>query len=455
MTKEIHGKSLCKGDYVLKGINAERAERFLTYYQRAFNAEIFTVIERSDRPTEFWLEISFYPIQIDDKIIGTACHSRDITERIKSEHLLRKSEVFNLGILDSLSAHIAVIKENGEIITVNESWKKYARENGDSRLKYTCESSNYFKAFDNAMKNGDAEAGKVLVQIKKVLAGQVSDFYYEYPCHYKKQQRWFSMLVRKFENDETLIVISHQDITPRKLVENQLLLNNASLQKTNHELDRFVYSVSHDLRSPLTSMLGLANLIETESNEPDTLLHIGMIRSSISRLDNFIRNILHYSRNNRTDVANEYIAVKDTVYEIIALFNGPKEYEDIAFEVSISEEIPFYSDKYRFATILENLISNAIKYHKKEKDGRFIRIKGKSHKNALELEIEDNGSGIARIYHSKIFDMFFRIGNTINGSGIGLYIVRESIEKLEGTITLTSDGKTGTKFNITLKNSQP
>lgn len=452
LTTKIHGYPLKKGENVLKIAGKELAERFASYYKRALSGEIFSVIEHNTARIEFWSEISFYPIQADDQIIGTACYSRDITERIKSEHLIRKSEIFNRGILDSLSAHIAVINASGEIITVNDSWKRFAGQNGDSGFKSTYEGNNYFKACRKAMENGDMDAANVLQQIEEVIKGTLSDFYYEYPCQSENEELWFSMLVRKFESDETLIVISHQDITTRKLIENQLLLNNESLQKTNNELDRFVYSVSHDLRSPLTSVLGLTSLIETESKEEETLLHIGMIKNSIIRLDNFIRNILSYSRNNRTDVQDEQIPVSETVSEIVTMLSGAKEAEGIHFEVNISEDFPFYSDSQRFITIMENLVSNAIKYHKKEARDRFIKITGAVSENSLELKVADNGIGIAKIHHSKIFDMFYRLTNTSNGSGIGLYIVRESIEKMKGTITIASEEGRGTQFIITLKN---
>ncbi|AWI26743.1 PAS domain S-box protein [Flavobacterium pallidum] len=451
--KKLSGKAVKKGIDVLKNSgNRKQSLRFRKFYERAFSGEQFTTLEHNTHPEEFWSEISFCPIRKGNEIIGAACHSRNITERIKAEHLLRQSDIFNRGILDSLSAHIAVVNASGQIITVNDSWRRFAIENSDSGLKSTSEGKNYFETFRNASENGDMDAANVLKQIKEVIKGTLTDFYYEYPCHSETEERWFSMLVRKFESDETLIVISHQDITNRKLIESQLLLNNESLQKTNNELDRFVYSVSHDLRSPLTSVLGLTGLIEAESKEEDTLLHIGMIKNSITRLDNFIRNILSYSRNNRTEVRSEEIRVSETVNEIVTMLSGAKEADGIRLEIDIVEDFTFYSDSQRFTTILENLISNAIKYHKKEIPDRFIKISGTVDEQTLQLQIEDNGIGIAKIHHAKIFDMFFRLANTGNGSGIGLYIVRESIEKMNGSIAIDSAEGRGTKFTITLKN---
>ncbi|HMI02122.1 MAG TPA: ATP-binding protein [Pedobacter sp.] len=227
------------------------------------------------------------------------------------------------------------------------------------------------------------------------------------------------------------------------------------LTKTNSELDRFVYCVSHDLRSPLTSVLGLVTLIDEESNEPHIIKYAGMIRHSIKRLDRFIGNILNYSRNNRTDIVAEQIPLQETVDEIVAALRNMKEARGINFEVKIDQQHDFYTDMHRFNTIVENLIANAIKYHKLDNSDRNITITGKSDRNNLHLRITDNGIGIVPKYHDKIFEMFFRISGKIAGSGIGLYIVKEIINRLEGSIEVYSEEGKGTSFVIILKNLMP
>lgn len=110
-----------------------------------------------------------------------------------------------------------------------------------------------------------------------------------------------------------------------------------------------------------------------------------MIRNSINRLDGFIKNILNYSRNNRTELEVERIPLQQTVNEIVDSLLHMKEAEGIAFEVNILELKAFYSDKQRFTTLLVNLISNAIKYHKKDVPGRYIKIKGNVEIDHLSL----------------------------------------------------------------------
>ncbi len=244
-----------------------------------------------------------------------------------------------------------------------------------------------------------------------------------------------------------------RDITGRKKVEEQLLNKNKELEKTNSELDRFVYSVSHDLRSPLTSVMGLASLIESEGKEENILGYNKMIQTSVNRLDQFIKNILSYSRNNRIEIDIRKINVKNNINEIIEALCNIKEASGITFELNIDEQQAFFSDEQRFNTIIENIISNAIKYHKHgQSENKFIKVSCKVDVENLHLSIEDNGVGIAPEYHEKIFQMFFRLQGKMAGSGIGLYIVKEIIEKLKGTIKVISKESVGTTFIITLKN---
>src|SRR5680860_560782 len=174
----------------------------------------------------------------------------------------------------------------------------------------------------------------------------------------------------------------------------ELGLSNKELLKINTELDRFVYSVSHDLRSPLTSILGLISFIEEDSREPDTLKQVKMIRASINRLDGFIKNILSYSQNNRTGLETKKIPIKKAINKIVNSVRNLKEAKGISFQVDIDEQKPFYSDWQRFNTILENLISNGVKHHTKEVSGRYLKLTGTSDLDELKLSISDNGIGI-------------------------------------------------------------
>jgi PAS domain S-box-containing protein len=377
---------------------------------------------------------------------------RDASQKKRIEQQLKKSEAFSKNIINSLSAHIAVIDKTGTIVAVNEAWSRFALENGDTTLRRTGINSNYFDACTDASSAGDETAAVVLEGIQEVMNKEKTSFYHEYPCQSDTDNRWFAMLVMPFDGEDDLVVVSHQDISKQKLAEDILTGNNNELQKTNFELDRFVYSVSHDLRSPLTSVLGLLSFIEEDTNEPTTASHAAMIRSSINRLDDYIKNILSYSRNNRMALKIEKINLNENTTEIINSLIHIKEAENITFEVDILEKEAFYSDKQSLTTVIENLISNAIKFQDYQKSNRFIKVSGIADKNSLNLIVSDNGIGIATENFDKIFDMFFRLSGQIAGSGIGLYIVKEIVEKIEGNIQVDSEIGKETTFTMQFKN---
>lgn len=298
-----------------------------------------------------------------------------------------------------------------------------------------------------------------LENMNQLLAGDTNGFRMDKRyIHSDESCIWIKMIVSQishYDKAHPRHLCMIEDITERRRAKQNLIEQNIELVKTNTELDRFVYSVSHDLRSPLTAILGLLSFIEEESQESETLEHAEMIRNSINRLDMFIKNILNYSRNNRAILEVENIPLQKIATETVNSLYNMKEAEGINFEIDIKELQPFYSDRLRFNTVLENLISNAIKYHKNDKSDRYIKITGHSNDENLQLIIADNGTGIEPANHNKIFDMFFRLSGAADGSGIGLYIVKETVEILQGTIQIQSEKGTGTIFTITLKNLKP
>jgi len=402
----------------------------------------------------YWVDTTIIPfLNAKNKPYQYIAIRSDITQKKAIEFQLHKSEEFSRTVLDSLSAHIAVIDSAGNIVAVNNEWELFAANHGGIHLYGHSKDFNYFEVCKKSYHMGDALALEVMVGIKGVINKEIKQYYLEYPCFSKNSERWFAMLAREFYGDEPMVVIAHQDITQRKLAEAELIKKNAELQKTNFELDRFVYSVSHDLRSPLTAVLGLINFIEEETLEADTLTHVRMIRSRIVRLDEFIKNILNYSRNNRMAAQIEPINLYDTIESAIGMLCISGNCEGIDFEIEVEKSTLFYSDKQGITTILENLISNAIKFFSNNQQDVRITIAGHTTSQTTTLIISDNGIGIAPEYQGRVFDMFYRISGDVPGSGLGLYIVKSIVEKLGGTIALQSEKGSGTTFTITLNNN--
>ena len=230
----------------------------------------------------------------------------------------------------------------------------------------------------------------------------------------------------------------------------QLVASNALLIKANGELDRFVYSTSHDLRAPLASVLGLINVINTTQHPTDVKKYLGMMKERIHTLDKFIKDITDYSRNNRLEIVKEKVHVRHLVEEIWEMLKYSPEAENIFMEVDLPPDLFMDTDKSRLKVILSNLISNSIRYHDVSKRDKYIRLRYQKEVGCFYLMVEDNGQGIDPQFHNRIFDMFFRANEASKGSGLGLYIVKETLEKLSGSIQLESTLGEGTTFKVVL-----
>lgn len=246
-----------------------------------------------------------------------------------------------------------------------------------------------------------------------------------------------------------------QDITKEKELQTSIENKNAELQRANAELDRFVYSVSHDLRSPLLSIKGLLALIfDLERLDPGVENYLRMAEKSIHRLDDIIKEILEYSRNARTDVQYIPTNIGIVVEEIYEDLKYSVE-EDFDFRIKHTDNDFILTDRARINTLLRNLIGNAVKYRKKRKDEvSFVEFRIRKENEKVILEVEDNAEGIAEKNKEKIFDMFFRASNTSTGTGLGLYICKQIVDKLSGKLELIHSQETGSLFRVTLQEYQ-
>ncbi len=220
--------------------------------------------------------------------------------------------------------------------------------------------------------------------------------------------------------------------------------------KNNYELDRFVYSASHDLRAPLTSVLGLLYLLRDEVKDQEPQKLVDMMEESILKLDNTIRDIVAYSRNNRTEVQIEPLRISLIINDLL---NGLKYLEsgdvDLSKCVKYEDDFIFLSDKARVSIILTNLISNSIRYRHPARIPEVV-VKVYREEASIIITVADNGIGINEQHLGKVFDMFYRTNDLSAGSGLGLYIVSETVKKLEGKIEVKSKVNEGTVFKIEL-----
>lgn len=263
--------------------------------------------------------------------------------------------------------------------------------------------------------------------------------------------RWFldSGSIKADYHDQPIMVVgSIIDIEERKRAEEEILSKNIQLAKTNEELDRFVYSASHDMRAPLSSLLGLINISE-KTNKPEELQsYLQMMKGRIKTMEGFIKEVTDYSRNTRLDLVLEKTDLEEVFRDVSQNLSDMT--GRVRIEFDFPEKIIMLTDPSRLKVILNNLVSNAHKYHRLDQPDPFISFSAKRNQNRVVIKIVDNGSGIEPDYHHKIFDMFFRASVRSEGSGLGLYIVKETLQKMGGTIWVESIPGEGSVFTFAI-----
>ena len=225
---------------------------------------------------------------------------------------------------------------------------------------------------------------------------------------------------------------------------------NAQLTKTNEELDRFVYSASHDLRAPLSSISGLITVATASEAMNEVKNYLTMMKGRVDVLDKFITDIIHYARNTRMEVVCEKINLYQLVQDTVDGLKFMEGVELIDFHINVEPTAELNTDLTRLRMVLNNVISNAIRYHDKSKEEKYIKIMTKNDKKELSIIIRDNGLGIASEHHEKLFNMFYKASANGSGSGLGLYIAREAMLKLGGVINVNSVEGKGSTFTIHL-----
>lgn len=236
-------------------------------------------------------------------------------------------------------------------------------------------------------------------------------------------------------------------------VSNSLLaVQNEELQKAYNELDKFSYSVTHDMRGPLLSILGAVEAAQHMDDITDIRKMLELMKKSVSNLDDFIQSIHDYYNLNRGELEIQEIDFNEIVTEQTKIFNFTYLVSDVRFKTSIQQKEVFRGDQVSIKLILNNLLSNAFKYQRKENKNKQVDLKILVENGKAVIEVSDNGVGIEEKYIGDIFNMFFRASSEEVGTGFGLYNVKAAVTKLNGKITVESEINQGTTFKVSIQN---
>jgi len=251
-------------------------------------------------------------------------------------------------------------------------------------------------------------------------------------------------------NKPQLWIGSIIDITEGKESAQQIIDQNTLLAKTNTELDQFVYRTSHDLRSPLSSIMGLVEVARKAERHEDVMHFLELINNRAKAQDVLISEIIDYSRNARTDIRRDPVPLRQLVQEIFDLQRFNDGMDAVLLMNNVEAACCVQTDPARMKSILSNLVNNAIKYRDESKPQMFVKVNAQSTQQGLRISVADNGTGIQPEHKDKVFDMFYRATDRSKGSGLGLFIVREMVDKLNGSISLETDYTKGSTFVIDL-----
>ncbi len=369
---------------------------------------------------------------------GASCFQvifRDISERKRTEVRVKRNEILLAQLFQNIPMAVVLLADSGKVEQVNKGFEEMF---GFTLNEMRNQSINDFIIPDQLTHEG-VDLNNLITNhrvisietVRRHRSGKIVNvILYGMPV--------------MLENKTIGIYGVYVDITERKKVEEELKIRNA-------ELDNFVYKVSHDLRAPLSSILGLVNLAKLPGNTDNPMDYIDIIGTKVEHLDHFIGDVLSHSKNLKMEVGVEKVdfsAIIEQTFNDLNYLEGAKGINRL---VKV-DGIDFYSDPWRVAEILRNLISNAIKYRKLDEETTEIGIKINVDHLRAEIVFADNGIGIDEHNLAKVFEMFYRATEQSDGSGIGLYIVKNAVDKLSGQISVASRLMQGTRFSIILPN---
>ena len=361
---------------------------------------------------------------------------------------IEKQKLFYESLLNNIPLDIAIFDDNFRFKFLN----KNAVKNDEIRkwlLNKTLKDYYQFRNLDLSL------ADERQAQFQQAINTKIPLRYQEVYNEFSKNEKVMLRELFPYEDrsGKTYLLAYGVDITELKKGRDNLLAKNKELEKLNEELDSFVYSITHDLRTPVLALLGLIDVldekVESGSGNQDYFV---LMRKSVNRLDDTIREILNYYRNARTEIVNTEI---NLIENVKASFDAVKYFVKykIRLETTIQADCPFYSDKKRILPILNNLISNAVKYSCENDGNAFVKFSAKIDHNSCLFTIEDNGEGISFEQQGLVFKIFHRASNSAPGSGLGLFICSELVKKLGGEISLVSNAHKGISVTVKLPNN--
>jgi len=423
---------------ILRAINIENGEDL---FAKVINGQRFNftyILPKAE--VNAYFEVSLNPVfGQNTEINGISFFMHDISKLKRTEESLKRSQQLMASINTNIKEGIYRSNDNTQIIYVNPAFVEMFGYHSEEEVLNT--------PFSNLYED-PSERDRLVSYIKK------HDKLSNHEVKFKRKDGsifWglITSIRTRDESGQEYYDGAIRNITKIKDTEAKLKNQNLELKKVNRELDRFVYSASHDLRAPLSSILGLIGVTRLEGDQQARDYCLQLMEKSVHKLDSFIKDIINYSRNKRLLIGRDPINFKPLLENIFTDLQYIKKSTRVEKIIEVHNDELFITDERRLKIVLFNLISNAIIYSATLREPWMKVIVQVKNGKAI-IKVSDNGQGIAEEHLDRVFEMFYRASEEQAGSGLGLYIAKETVEQLNGTIEVTSAVGSGTIATIAL-----
>lgn len=397
---------------------------------------------------------------------------QDITERKRNERTIFRDKDFFQAVMDAMPLNLAVLDQRANIISVNETWKKFAKAN-DFRGENWGVGENYLQVCENASAKDSAGAQMVARALRQMLDGRSDEFTCEYPCHSPNEQRWFMLRLTPFTfAGELRIVAAHLKITRLKLAEKSLeeareLLSahaielerridkrTTELKETIRSLEGVLYHVAHDLRAPLRAIEGFTSLLlrgYAEQFDESARDYADRVAVSAKRMDALIGDLLNFGKVCVVDLPKTFLNLSQIID--LVLQRQWKKIESSGAYVEVFRPLPkVWANEWAVSEALYQLISNALKFTRREVPPEIL-IWTETSNTTVRIWVQDNGIGIPREHLERVFRIFERLEESAGSTGIGLAIIRKAVERMDGRVGVESTPGEGSRFWLELLRS--
>lgn len=377
------------------------------------------------------------------KVAGLFVLVSDVTPIKREQEKLQKSEALNRSILNSVSSAIAVLDEAGVIIAVNEPWMRFSVENSpmsDQQSRKTEVGFNYLDLCDFNIDAGKYVNLSLSDQIREVLDGRCPMFEMEYPCHSASESRWFNMIVTPMSDGAKGAVISHINITEKKLAEETLRKAEQKLHTASKfaALGEMSAGIAHEINNPLTIIKGSLDIMPKIINDPEKLgVKIEAMKRSCERISKIVMGLRKFSRTgDRVDFA--LLSLGSICKDTAPLIEAKAKQHGTSITWEYCTEALINCNEIEVEQVLINLISNAIDAVK-DRTERWVKVSVLEVQNSVVVRVMDSGNGIPESIRNKIFVPFYTTKDIGEGTGLGLSISKGIVEEHKATIAILAD----------------